>query len=201
MKSQQFEFISNLDTLAAVVLGAAVATIGGLLAEHYEDIIERRRRERDAARFFADILSSIDAILDMAFRSQTIGDPWGPVTVRMFKTALREAEVYERNRERLFDIADPGLRAAVHRHFLFEAFPLEALVDSTDMIVSLEDRAAMAAAPASDALADRIAAQRALRERALETLKEERGRSKALCESLLARARMPGAKPIASAPA
>ncbi len=177
MRVESFEFISNLDTLAAVVLGALLATAGGLVAEHYEDQIERRRRERDAARFFGEVLATVDGVLDFAINSQKIGDPWGSVTCRMFKTAHRESQVYERNRERLFDIRDTVLRAHVHRHLITEMFPLEAIIDYNEEIARIETALAEdpAIAPARAAgMRDRAQELREVRVRTLEVLLEER---------------------------
>jgi hypothetical protein len=191
MRSENFEFVSNLDTLAAVVLGALLATVGGLVAEHYEDQIERKRRERDAARFFGEILFSIDEILDFAIESQKIGDPWGAVTVRMFKSAHRETEVYERNRERLFDILDPPLRARIHRHFLLEAFPLEALVELSDEITALENTLKEdpdLSAGRVERITARIAEIRGARDRTLQALKIERQKTSEICADLVKRA-------------
>ncbi|MEX0644132.1 MAG: hypothetical protein WD076_02405 [Parvularculaceae bacterium] len=139
MNKSVFEYVSNLDTLIAVVIGAMLATLGALFAELIQDRLNRRRRERDSARFFGEILYSIDRILDRAVESQKIGDPWGSVTRRMFKTALREADVYQRNRERLFDIRDMDLRSRIHAHFISEMFPLEALVEYCEEICAIED--------------------------------------------------------------
>ncbi len=139
MRQSAFDFVGNLDTLLAVVVGAMLATIGGLVGEHYEDIIERRRRQRDAARFFGEILGSIDALVDRALHSQKFGDPWGPVTMRLFRTAMREAEVYDRNRERLFDIQDVELRARIHYHVISEIFPLEAIIEGSDHIARISE--------------------------------------------------------------
>ncbi|MEQ1930357.1 MAG: hypothetical protein ABL957_07470 [Parvularculaceae bacterium] len=191
MRTDNFEFLSNLDTLAAVVLGALLATAGGLVAEHYEDQIERKRRERDAARFFGEILASIDEILDFAFQSQGVGDPWGSVTVRMFKTAHREAEVYERNRERLFDVLDPPLRARIHRHFLLEAFPLEAIVELSEEIQGLENtlKEDPDMAPGRvERIKARIDEARGGRERTLDVLKIEREKTGDICADLIKRA-------------
>jgi hypothetical protein len=191
MRTESYDFLSNLDTLAAVVLGAVLATAGGLVAEHYEDRIERRRRQRDAARFFGEILTSIDEILDFAVKSQKIGDPWGQVTVSAFKAAHREAQVYERNRERLFDVGDPPLRGRIHRHFLLESFPLAAIVEISEEIFALEnglkedpDISPVRAA----ALTARMAALRDARERTLTALKGERENSREICAELSKRA-------------
>lgn len=191
MRADQFEFVSNLDTLAAVVLGALLATAGGVVAEHFEDQIERRRKERDAARFFGEILAAIDEILDFAFQSQKIGDPWGAVTVRMFRTAKRESDVYERNRERLFDIHDPPLRSRIHRHFLLEAFPLDAIVDYCDEIYDMENELAGEDDPKRiEALKARIEERKSIRERTLAVLKIEREKTRDICRDLVKRAQV-----------
>jgi len=139
MRQSTFDFLGNLDTLLAVFIGAVLATGGALLAEIIQERTNRKRLERDAARFFGDILVSIDRILDFAFRSQTIGDKWGGVTIRLFKTALKEAEVYERTRERLFDISDMELRGRIHSHFLTETFPIEAMIENSEEIAAITD--------------------------------------------------------------
>ena len=138
MNKSVFEYVGNLDTLAAVVVGAMLATLGALFAEMIEDRMNRRRRERDAARFFGEIIASIDRLVLLAVQSQKFGDPWGRVTRRIFKTALHEAELYERNRERLFDIRDVETRKAVHTHFLNKMFPLEMMVEASEDILGME---------------------------------------------------------------
>ncbi len=138
MRQPILDYLGSLNTLIAVFVGAILATGGALVAEIIQDRRNRKRRERDAARFFGDILISIDQIIDFAFRSQTIGDRWGNVTIRLYKSALKEASVYERNRERLFDIQDMGLRSRIHRHFLTETFPIEALIESSEEIAAIK---------------------------------------------------------------
>lgn len=129
MNKSVFEYIGNLDTLLAVALGAVLATTGALVAELVQDRLNRKRRERDAARFFGEVMSSMDRILEAAIRSQGIGEPWGPVTARLFRTSLREAQVYERNRERLFDIRDIGLRTRIHIHMVRKTFPVDGIIE------------------------------------------------------------------------
>lgn len=137
MRQSVFDYIGSLNTLIAVFIGAILATGGALVAEIIQERTNRNRQERDAARFFGDILLSIDQIISFAFRSQAIGDPWGNVTIRLFKTAMKEATVYERNRERLFDIRDMELRSRIHSHFLTETFPIEAMIENTQEITNL----------------------------------------------------------------
>ena len=98
----------------------------------------RKRKEREAARFFGEILTSADRVLDRAFAAMDIGEVWGSVSKRVFRTARDETAVYERNRERLFDIRDIPLRRAVHLHFLEETVPLVALVEAWDEIDEIE---------------------------------------------------------------
>ncbi len=139
MRNTVFDYVGNLDTLLAVVVGALLATLGALFAEIIQDRRQRKRRERDAARFFGDILTSFDRVIDFAFRSQTIGEPWGKTTLRLFETAQRETGVYERNRERLFEIQNMQLRSRIHTHFLTETFPLRAIIDNCTRLNEIND--------------------------------------------------------------
>lgn len=187
MRQSIFDYVGNLDTLIAVVIGAILATGGALVAELIQERLNRKRRERDAARFFGEVLSSIDRILDFAFHSQTIGDKWGGVTIRLFKTAQREAQVYERNRERLFEIGNMDLRTRIHSHFLVETFPIEAIIDNTEEInhinVILNDD--IPETPEKrQALHEQMQELIANRERALTSLREEHAKTCAICDEL-----------------
>lgn len=182
-----FDLIGNLDTLIAVTIGAVLATLGALFAELIEDRMDRKRRERDAARFFGEILSTMGGTIDMAVASQKVGDPWGLVTQRMFRMAQREAQVYERNRERLFDIDDMGLRARIHKHFLTEMFPMEAIIDNCSEIDAirrtLEDEAELAAEKRGQ-LHERARVLADTRQRALDLLSAERPGTRQICTDL-----------------
>lgn len=206
MRGSVFDFVGNLDTVLAVVLGAALATVGGLIGEHYEDQIERRRRERHAARFFMEILSSVDNLVDRAIASQQFGDPWGPVTQRLFRTAMREAEVYERNRERLFDINDPELRKRIHTHVVSEIFPLEAMLDGCERIAGIAaelDERTDLTVTRREKLKTRLEEQTLLRDRGLEFIVHEREKTADICAALARLAGVALAKtpPVAAAPA
>ena len=187
MKQAAFDFVGNLDTLLAVVVGAMLATAGGIFGEHYQDVIGRRRKERDAARFFGEVLISIDTLVDRALHSQKFGDPWGPVTMRLFRTAMREAEVYDRNRERLFDIRDVELRSRIHYHVVSEIFPLEAIIEGSDRIASiteaLDDRSALSA-ERREKLEERLGVWLNSRRTAIEFIRDERAKTQPLCERL-----------------
>jgi hypothetical protein len=203
MNKTVFDLIGNLDTLLAVTVGAVLATLGALFAELIEDRMNRKRRERDAARFFGEILTTMGRTIDMALASQRIGDPWGPVTQRMFRMAQREASVYERNRERLFDIDDIKLRARIHQHFLTEYFPLEAIVDSSASIDELRralDNDPDLAPDRRRREEERIDGQSAMRQRAAELLVFEREKTRDICADLERIAKASFALPDAPAP-
>ena len=179
MRASSFDFIGNLDTLLAVILGAVLATGGALVAEIIQDRLARNRREREAARFFGEVITSIDAILDLAISSRNIGHPWGRVTQRFFETALREAAVYERNRERLFEIRDPALRFEINGHVLRETVPISALLEQTQSISEGELQLAYEtlAPHLRKSLENECAQHMADREESLEALLYQRAKS------------------------
>lgn len=82
MPSSIFDYIGNLDTLLAVIVGACLPTGGALVAEVIQDRLGRRRWQRDSARFFGEIIASLDQLFDQALGSRIHGDPWGSYTVR-----------------------------------------------------------------------------------------------------------------------
>ena len=183
MRQSIFDYVGNLDTLIAVIIGALLATLGALFAELIQDRLNRKRRERDAARFFGEILASIDRIIDFAFDTMAIGDEWGSVTQRVFETALREAGVYERNRERLFDIHDAQLRERIHTHFLMETFPIEAVLKSCEQIEQARGNETLPPHP-SDQGSARLEDLRIGRQRALEALRREHAKTREICTAL-----------------
>ncbi|MEM7460139.1 MAG: hypothetical protein AAF331_11790 [Pseudomonadota bacterium] len=187
MRNSVFDFIDNLDTLLAVVIGALLATGGALVAELVQDRLGQKRRERDAARFFGEILASVDLILDRAFQSMDVGERWGDVTQRLFKTALDEAAIYERNRERLFEIRDMELRRIIHVHFLTEIVPLTALIDIFNDINGLEKELQIGGFSTPDhqkLLEQELADRKESRERTLESILNEHAKTEAICQQL-----------------
>lgn len=140
MRTSIFDFVGNLDTLIAVLVGALLATLGALAADLVQERLGRRRRQRDAARFFGEIMTSVDQIFDLACESQKVGDPWGAYSQRLFEIASREASVYERNRERLFDIWDMKLRFAINGHILRATVPIAGIVEHSGQIDALQAR-------------------------------------------------------------
>jgi hypothetical protein len=138
MRSETFEFVSNFSTLWQVILGAFLATGGGLVANQLEWRAQTRRRERNAALFFGEVLSSFAKILKRADETRKIGEPYGPITLRMLRSARREIDIYERNRENLLDLRDAELRARIHGLTIRLALPLDGISDAAQEIGILE---------------------------------------------------------------
>ncbi len=187
MRQSVFDFIDNLDTLLAVIVGAVLATGGAMIAELVQDRLGQKRKERDAARFFGEILATVDSILDRAFASMEIGDRWGDVTVRLFRTALNEAAIYERNRERLFELRDMDLRRDIHVHFLTEMVPLVALNEDSREIAEIEKELKHAEGMSEMKLAileEELQAKQQTREIALTTIRAEHAKTEAICKRL-----------------
>jgi hypothetical protein len=132
LKSEAFDFLSNLSTLWAMVLGAVLATVGGFVTSQLEWYLERRRRQRHAALLFGEVLSTLGTILGLAHGTHGRGDPFGPITLRMLRSAKSEIDIYTRNRETLYDIHDAGLRARIHSLILRINAPLEGVFDATE---------------------------------------------------------------------
>ena len=101
-----FGFLTDQSTLIAVVLGAILATIGGFSATVLERYLDKRERERNSALFFGEVLSTLAIIVRFADETKKIGEPYGPVTMRMLRSARSELDIYDRNRETLFDLRD-----------------------------------------------------------------------------------------------
>lgn len=187
MRQSVFDYIDNLDTLLAVIVGAVLATGGAMVAELVQDRLGQKRKERDAARFFGEILATVDRIIDRAIASMAIGERWGDVTLRLFRTALNEAAIYERNRERLFELRDMQLRQDIHLHFLTEMVPLVALNENSREIAALEKELKH-----GDALSDAkrqsieedLAALRETLETALNAIVAEHAKTEAICKRL-----------------
>jgi hypothetical protein len=138
MRSEAFDFITSLGTLWQIVLGAGLATGGGLLANQLEWRVHTRRRERNAALFFGEILSGFSIIMMRAHETKQIGESFGPVTMRILRQARREIEIYERNRESILDLRNAMLRARIYALMHRLAMPLDGLFDATQEIGVLE---------------------------------------------------------------
>ena len=187
MRDSVFDYVGNLDTLLAVIIGAFLATSGALVADIIQDRTNRGRREREAARFFGEIITSIDQLVDFSVRSQAVGDRWGSIRVRLFQTVLNEIAVYDRNRERLFDIRDMALRSRIHVHILTEAVPLRTIVENAEEMADVErtlaDRPDLPA-DIADKLRRGIADIRGNMDAALETVQREQRQTPGICKAL-----------------
>ena len=134
IRAGAFDFLSNLNTMGALVAGAALATVGGLISNQLEHRFDTRRRERQAALFFGEIMALLGVTVAAAHRARGVGDPYGPVTLRLLRMIHRELDVYDRNRERLFELRDPALRARIHTTLLRTTMGVEgALEFATDV--------------------------------------------------------------------
>ena len=101
-------------SVIAVAVGAFLATLSGFVGNQIENRARRRDKERGAALLFGEILVGIKVTLALAEVTRGRGDPYGPVTMRMIRAVQRETQSYDRNRESLFDIRDPKIRAQIH---------------------------------------------------------------------------------------
>jgi hypothetical protein len=131
---------SGQETLLGVVVGAMLASIGGLVAGQIEHHLRRREREQSAALLFGEILAALKLILKLADDTRGRGDPYGPVTLRILKAGQRETQIYDRNRETLFDLRDPALRARTHLLLIQLSLTLDAVFEATQAIEAAAER-------------------------------------------------------------
>lgn len=116
------------DTLMAVVVGALLATLGGFLAARFEAWLRRRERQRDAALLLGEIVFTFVTVLKMTDETRRVGDPYGPITMQMLAGARREADAYERHRDRLPDLADIDLRMGMHKLMITLSMTLDGIL-------------------------------------------------------------------------
>jgi hypothetical protein len=134
VRLEHFELSPHSETLVAVVLGATLATVSGMLATQVEAHLKRRERQRDAALLLGELLSTLHILLHQAARTRGFGDPYGPITVRMLRAARREIDLYDRNRELLYDLKNAPLRRTVHGLVVQIAMPLDGVLDASDAL-------------------------------------------------------------------
>jgi len=138
VRAESMEFITNLDTVGALFAGAVLATAAGFVATQIEHRVDAKRRERQAALFFGEIMALLGVTVGAAGRARGIGDPYGPVTMRLLRMIRRELDVYDRNRERLFEIKDPALRARIHVTLLRTMMGVEGALESAAEVNQIE---------------------------------------------------------------
>lgn len=134
LDTDAYDFVSNFSTVGAIVLGSILATVSALAATQIEWRFERRRREQHAALFFGEVLSTLLVILAIAKRVKGIGDPYGPITMRMLRQAQQEIGIYERNRETLYSLRDAEIRARIHTAVLRISSPINGIFDTSEEI-------------------------------------------------------------------
>jgi hypothetical protein len=139
MASDTFGFLVDQNTLIAVILGAVLATVGGFGATMLERFLDKRERQRNAALFFGEILSSLIIILRFADQTKKIGEPYGPITMRMLRSARGELDIYDRNRENIFDLHDGDLRARIQTLLIRLSMPLDGVIDAADELKQLRE--------------------------------------------------------------
>ena len=118
------------ETLIAVAAGAVLATIGGFIATLLEARLHRRQRERTAALIFGEILASLRTLIRAVEDAHGIGDPFGPLTLRLVRGARREIEAYDRSRPALSDLRETGLRLDIHALVTRIALALDGLIEA-----------------------------------------------------------------------
>ncbi len=150
LKPEDYDFLTNLGPIWPIIVGALLATMGGLVGSQLEWYLERGRREHDSALLFSELLSTLLALLDFAADRKKVGEPYGPVTLRMLRSARREIEIYERNRENLFALRDGELRAKIHATILRLTMPIDGIFDSCEALETLNLQLKMPNLPAED---------------------------------------------------
>jgi len=186
LRPEDMDFISNFSTIWAVFLGALLATLGGFAATQLEWYLERRRRERNAALFFGEVLSTLNILLGYAASTKRIGEPYGPITLRMFRSAVGEVDIYNRNRETLYDLRHAELRARIHTLTLRVNMSVDGVFDATNTIAAVQEqlRAPDLSEERRQELVKRIAALNENREGAFEFVMENAEQLKGVIRDL-----------------
>lgn len=144
----------------AMIIGAVLASAGGFFVAWLLDRMDRKRQERSIALVCLDLLNSLGVMSQLAKGARGRGDPYGPVTLRLVRGCQRDLEVYERNRERIADIADPVVRAEIYQCMARMTLTIEGILGETDTIVQKDEVIALARARGDAAKVEELAAER-----------------------------------------
>jgi hypothetical protein len=144
----------------AMLLGAFLASAGGFFVAWMLDRMERKRQERSIALVCLDLLSSLEVMTKLADGARGRGDPYGPFTLRLVRGCQRDLDVYERNRERIADISDPGLRAEIYQCMARMTLAIDGVLAETDVIATNDEAIELALSRGDDAKAQDLVAQR-----------------------------------------
>ena len=120
---------ASVQTFVAVILGAVLATVGGFVATQAGIWMDRSRRARSAALLCGEILAGVETLLRMAEVSSLRGTFLDPLPSRFLRTARREIDVYDRNRELLFTLGNADTRARLHGFIVRLSIPLDRFAD------------------------------------------------------------------------
>jgi hypothetical protein len=123
----------------AMIIGAFLASTGGFLVAWLLDRMARKRQERSIALVCLDLLSSLSVLTNLAKDARARGNPYGPYTIRLVRSCVRDLDVYERNRERIADIADPNIRAELYQCMARMTLAVEGVLGETDLIARTGD--------------------------------------------------------------
>ena len=134
MRIDPGDFTPHTETLVAVVLGAVLATLSGLLGTHVEARLRRAERQRDSALFIGEMLLSLGVLIDETVVRKSFGAPYGPITLRILAAARRELDLYERRREQLYDVRNPTLRSRIHGLIVRLTLPIDGILASTETL-------------------------------------------------------------------
>jgi hypothetical protein len=144
----------------AMIIGAFLASIGGFFVAWLLDRMERKRQERSIALVCLDLLSSLGVLTQLAKDARSRGNPYGPYTIRLVRSCMRDLDVYERNRERIADIADPDVRAEIYQCMARLTLAVEGILAESEIIAQTDEAIALARAKGDTAKADDLTEQR-----------------------------------------
>ena len=144
----------------AMIIGAFLASAGGFFVAWLLDRMERKRQERSIALVCLDLLSSLNVLTRLAADARARGNPYGPFTIRLVRSCMRDLDVYERNRERIADISDPNVRAEIYQCMARMTLAVESVLGESDNIAATDDIIETARAKGDTAKVDDLMQQR-----------------------------------------
>jgi hypothetical protein len=148
----------------AMLIGAFLASAGGFLVAWLLDRMERKRQERSIALVCLDLLSSLSVLTNLAKDARSRGSPYGPYTIRLIRSCMRDLDVYERNRERIADIADPNIRAELYQCMARMGLAVDGILGETDVIARTNEEIEAARTRGDAARVDELQQDRRERE-------------------------------------
>jgi len=148
----------------AMLIGAFLASAGGFLVAWLLDRMERKRQERSIALVCLDLLSSLSVLTNLAKDARARGNPYGPYTVRLVRSCMRDLDVYERNRERIADIGDPNVRAELYQCMARMTLAVDGILGETDVIARTSDEIDAARAKGDEIRVEELSKDRRERE-------------------------------------